>query len=438
MRKRTFIVLLALCVLLMPAMAGGSGEKASSDGGKTVIRFVSWQTNHATANEKVAEAYEALHPDVDVQFEYIGDMNSNDYMTTVDIMIMGGEPMDIVMTSGFPQHAQRADSGAYLDLDPYFEADGTTFEDSYNSTFRVNGGVYGIAGEMKYNLVLINKDLLDKAGLPVPSLEWTWDDYKAYAEAMTEGEGASKVYGSFFYTWGNQSLLGVSGVKKGTLYFKDDHTPIFDLPAFSDFLQYRKALEDEGVSTPIADIKALNMNYRDQFFRGQIAMLPMGTFMLSDIGNEKYSPEFVTTFARIPMWNSDDPHYNVADGTFFSIPRTSEHPEAAFDFLRFWTTEGVAIKGMFISNEKGADRMESVNAIVSGFTDKIDLDALSAIMGDPEWVESYPDYCPAFQMEIDTALAEEVELYLLGSQSLDDTVAKLINRSNAIIAEYTE
>ena len=161
MGLRTFIVLLALCVLLMPAMAGGSGEKASSYGGKTVIRFVSWQTNHAAANEKVAEAYEALHPDVDVQFEYIGDMNSNDYMTTVDIMIMGGEPMDIVMTSGFPQHAQRADSGAYLDLDPYFEAEGTTFEDSYNSTFRVNGGVYGIAGEMKYNMVLINKDLLD-------------------------------------------------------------------------------------------------------------------------------------------------------------------------------------------------------------------------------------------------------------------------------------
>ena len=436
--RKVLIALLAMAMLIMPLAAGGSSEGTSEEGGKTVIRFVSWQTNHAEGNERVAEAYEALHPDIDVQFEYIGDMNSTDYMTTVDIMIMGGEPMDIVMTSSFPNHAQRAASGAYINLDPYFEAEGTTFEDSYNSAFRVDGGAYGIAGEMKYNMVLINKDLLDKAGLPVPPVDWTWDDYKAYAEAMTEGEGASKVYGSFFYSWGNQNLLGVGSAKWGSTYFKDDHSPIFDDPSFVDFLEFRKALEDEGVSTPLADVKALNMNYRDQFFRGQIAMLPMGTFMLSDIGNEKYSPEFVTTFARIPLWNSDDPHYNVADGQFFSIPRTSEHPQEAYDFLRFWTTEGVAIKGMFISNEKGADRMESVDAIVSGFADKIDMEALTAIMNDPEWVESYPDFCPSYQMEIDSALTEETDLYLLGSQSLEDTISHLMDRSNAIIAEYSE
>ena len=374
MKRRLFILVLSICVLLMPVVAGGSSEKSSADGGKTVIRFVSWQTNHAAANEKVAEAYEALHPDVDVQFEYIGDMNSTDYMTTVDIMIMGGEPMDIVMTSNFPTHAQRADSGAYIDLDPYFEAEGTTFEDCYNTTFRVNGGVYGIAGEMKYNLVLINKDALDAAGLPVPPLDWTWDDYKAYAEALTHGEGASKVYGSYFHSWGNQNLLGVGSAKTGSTYFKDDKSPIFDDPAFVDFIQYRKALEDEGVSTPLADV----------------------------------------------------------------IPRTSTHPEAAFDFLRFWTTEGVAIKGMFISNEKGADRMESVNAIINGFTDKLDVEALTAIMGDPEWVESFPDFCPPYQTEIDTALTEETDMYLLGSQSLDQTVSNLMTRSNAIIAESAE
>ena len=436
MLKKLLIMLGIFCSLSLPLMAGGSSEATSEDG-KTVIRFVSWQTNHAAANEAVAQAYEALHPDIDIQFEYIGDMNSNDYMTAVDIMIMGGEPMDIVMTSGFPSHAQRADSGAYINLEPYFEAEGVSFEDSYNTTFRVNGGVYGITGEMKYNIVLINKDMLDAAGLPVPPLDWTWDDYRAYAEALTQGEGANKIYGSYFHSWGSQNVLGVGGAKLGSTYFKDDGSPIFDDPSFVNFLEFRKQLEADGYSTPLADVKALNMNYRDQFFRGQIAMLCMGTFMLSDIGNEIYSPDFVTTFARIPAWNSDDPHYNVADGQFFSISRTSTHPQEAYDFLRFWTTEGVAIKGMFISNEKGADRMESVNAIVSGFTDKLDFDALLAIMNDPKWVENFPDYCPPFQGEIDNVLTEETDLYLLGSQSLETTINNLMTRSNAIIAANT-
>ena len=33
-------------------------------------------------------------------------------------------------------------------------------------------------------------------------------------------------------------------------------------------------------------VKVLNMNYREQFFNETIAMLPMGSFMFSDIGNE--------------------------------------------------------------------------------------------------------------------------------------------------------
>ena len=55
---------------------------------------------------------------------------------------------------------------------------------------------------MKYNLVLINKDMLDAAGLDVPSLDWTWDDYREYAEKLTSGSGADTKYGSYFHSWG--------------------------------------------------------------------------------------------------------------------------------------------------------------------------------------------------------------------------------------------
>lgn len=59
----------------------------------------------------------------------------------------------------------------------------------------------------------------------------------------------------------------------------------------------------------------------------------MGTAMLSDIGNEKYAHDFVTTFARQPLWDKDGEHYNEAGGNIFSIAKTSEHPKERILYL---------------------------------------------------------------------------------------------------------
>lgn len=408
-------------------------KTAGSEGESITLRFASWQSNHAEGNQAVADAYHEINPNVTVEFEYIGDMNSAEYMTKTDVMIMGGEPLDIVMTDSLMSYTVRAASNAYLPLDGFFEAEGAKAEDEFEIIIRVDGKVYGIPAEMKYNnLVLINKNMLDEAGLSVPDLNWTWDDYREYAIKMTKGTGADKIYGSFFRSGGN--IFGVNAAKKGNPYFKDDGTLTFDEPYFSRFLQYRFDLEGkDGASVPQADIKALNLNYRDQFFSGKVAMMPLGTYVLSDIGNEKYKHDFITTFARMPLWDAADEHYNTAEATVFSIARTSEHPQEAYDFLKFWSTEGVKIKGMFLSNEKGADKMESVNSIVESFRDSVDMDALTKIMKDEKWVDSYAESTPAYQNEISSLEIEESDKFLLGTQSLEDTITNLMERGNEII-----
>ena len=157
----------------------GTTQGAEDNQEEITLRFVSWQTNHDAGNQKVAEAYKKLHPNVTVQFDYVGDMNSSDYLTKTDIMLMGGEPIDILMTANYAQYTVRAMSGSYLPLDDFMKEEGITAEDAYNVILKVNDQTYGIPGEMKYNLVLINKNMLDEAGLEVPALDWTWDDYQA-------------------------------------------------------------------------------------------------------------------------------------------------------------------------------------------------------------------------------------------------------------------
>ena len=195
----------------------GTTQAADENQEEITLRFVSWQTNHDEQNQKVAAAYKELHPNINVQFDYVGDMNSNDYLTKTDIMLMGGEAMDILMAPNYASYIVRAESGSYLSLDDYFTEEGTTAEDAYNVIVRVNDQTYGIPGEMKYNLVLINKDMLDAAGLDVPSLDWTWDDYREYAEKLTSGSGADTKYGSYFHSWGSCNLWGISSGKGGSL-----------------------------------------------------------------------------------------------------------------------------------------------------------------------------------------------------------------------------
>lgn len=90
---------------------------------------------------------------------------------------------------------------------------------------------------------------------------------------------------------------------------------------------------------------------------------------------------------------------------------------------------------MFISNEKGAAKSDSVKQIIAGFEDKLDTDTLTKIMDDPDWVDSYGTYIPDYQSEIDSILTEETDKYLLGSQSLDDTIKNLMDRGNEVIEE---
>ena len=158
-----------------------------------------------------------------------------------------------------------------------FEAEGTTAEDMFEVVVKVDDQVYGIPAEMKYNnLVLINKDMLDAAGLPVPDLNWTWDDYRDYAIQLTQGSGADAIYGSFFRSGAN--VFGINAAKQGNPYFYDDGTLTFEDPIWSRFLEFRYNLENtDKASTPQTDIKALNLNYRDQFFSGKVAMMPLGT-----------------------------------------------------------------------------------------------------------------------------------------------------------------
>lgn len=418
------------------AAQGGSADQGSSEE-KVNLRFVSWLTAHKDLDQKVAEAYMKDHPNISITFDYYGDMTATEYYKKVDLMVMGGEEMDILMASAFPEHAQRAGSGAYLPLEEFFEKEGIKPEDAYSIVQKVNGSMYGIPGDLKSWFVLLNKNYLDEAGLPVPSVDWTWDDYRDYAAKLTQGDGASKRYGSYFHSWDHYDYMGMwSNYPDNPMFNADMSAVNFDHPMFKEWLQFRHDLEQTDKSqVPFADVKSMNMNYRDKFFNGQIAMLPIGSFIVPELDDQdKYPHEFVTTFAPIPAWKDAEPGTTYTESHFYSISKTSKHPQEAYDFIRFYTTEGMRIRGISVSAEKGVDKMEFMNMQIDE-PKYVDVEALEKVMNNPAWKDNVYQNVPPYNKEMSQMMVDECSKFLLGTDSLDSVIESMMKNGTQMMKD---
>ena len=413
------------------------GEAAADSGEEITLRFLSWQTDYQDLNEQVAAAYKEEHPNINVVFDYYGDMTATEYYKKVDLMAMGGDEMDILMTSAFPEHAQRAASGTYLALDDYFAEEGVVPEEAYSIIQKVDDKIYGIPGDLKSWFVLINKDMLDAAGLEVPSLDWTWDDYREYAKAMTTGEGASKIYGSYFHSWDHYDYMGMWSTYPDNPMFKEDMSGVnFDDPDFKDWLQFRYDLEQvDKSSVSYGDVKSLNMNYRDKFFKGEIAMLPIGNFIVPELDDQdKYPHEFTTTFAPIPAWKDAEPGTTYTESHFYSVSKNSKHPKEAYDFIRFYTTEGMRIRGISVSAEAGIDKMEFMNMQIEDPT-YIDVETLKNVMNNPAWKDLVYTNVPSYNKEMSQLMLDECSKFLLGTDTIDNAISSLITNGTQLMKD---
>src|SRR5690606_6551005 len=86
-----------------------------------------------------------------------------------------------------------------LDLNPYYERDGVDLSDLWYDMTREwqwEGGMYGALLYATGQALYYNKGILEAAGEPVPSADWTWDDLLESAKRLTnEAEG---IYGVGF------------------------------------------------------------------------------------------------------------------------------------------------------------------------------------------------------------------------------------------------
>lgn len=436
---------------LLAGCGGGAGTTpkdnagASATGGKTELRLYTYGTESAYNWQKTLAAYEEKNPNIKINIIGLSDKgDTHEAMKKLDLAAASGEDMDVLMFSDPASYAQRVSLGMVAPLDDYIAKDGYKVNEEYKVDTKLNGKYYALPGKFNPWYVLLNKDMLDAAGLKVPT-DWTWDDYMDYAKKLTKGEGANKVYGTYFHGpqgggWLDYVKLEMSNQPENTEFIKADGSSNMDSPLFRKTLELRVKMEkDDKSAVPYADMLSQKLNYRTQFFNQKAAMITIGSWMNSELGGTDQVPlNFNVTVAPFPKnAPGDKGGYATVTTDYMSVAANSKHKDEAYKFIRWLTTDGAIVQGKNIpswSKVKAEDMSKITDTILSSTKnpEKVDKAALNSVLANSKASAIVPPV--SYQAEVYKAVNEEFEKLILGKQDIDATVKASQDRVAQIIA----
>ncbi|WP_135549575.1 extracellular solute-binding protein [Paenibacillus cymbidii] len=331
-----------------PATSGTSSATASATPGpKETVKLNFWgAVPEESGPAQVVENWNKANPDIQVTYKrFVNDTAGNTKLDTA--LLVNGE-VDLFINYSMDSLFKRINAGMAEPLDAYFGKDQFNVADHFGdkAIVPVGGKKYYIPAIILNDFISINKSMLEASKLPLPT-NWTWDDYKSYAQKMSKGEGANKIWGSVIGNAPNFSGWMANAVKTqlgANALYKEDGSTNIEHPAFKQYLDIQLELQNTlKVQPKHVEAKATKLDGNQTFLSGKAAMFWQGTANIRNIKNTKdYPHDFVTAFAPVPKLNASDKYETAGTGylDFVTISSRSSHKEAAWKFAKWYVTEG--------------------------------------------------------------------------------------------------
>jgi len=173
--KRTLLVI--AIVLLLPTFAMAAGD--NEDSGDQMQQTVQWwhigtAANDKAMNQKFADDFMALHPDVTIEITVLENEAFKSKLTTV---MQSGNPPDLFQTWGGGVLSEYAKAGLVRDItkDVKGTAWGNSMAPGVWEVYSTDGKVYAVPNDAGGITFWYNKDLLASVGYN--SFPKTWSDF---------------------------------------------------------------------------------------------------------------------------------------------------------------------------------------------------------------------------------------------------------------------
>jgi multiple sugar transport system substrate-binding protein len=304
----------------------------SSGGGSTSSVLQVWGgVPAASGPQKVVDAFQAKFPQYKVNYtRFVNDDRGN---LKLDTALQGGIDIDVYFTYAQENLALRAGSGLTADLTDRVAADPDLkvfLDTDQPRAFLDNGRIKALATAREPYFVLFNEKLRQQAGVELPH-EWTIEQYRATAKQLTTAQ-----------TYGCYTIPDVPRIKLGPNYWYAGDRSNFGDPHFEQSFALGREMIAEGSAFPWREVLARHLAAYQQnsFLQQEFHLWSTAPFNLRYLYDaKKYPHDFKVAFAPPPTvdggdWNGGS--YN----NFVMINPKSPKTDAAWEFVKFWLTEG--------------------------------------------------------------------------------------------------
>ena len=332
--KRLLSLALMLCLVL--AVAPATAEDPIE------LHFVcAYAANYGM--QDLIDDFEAAHPNVKIILDVYN--NSSDGNQAVDNMLMAGDMIDLQLAYGLDKTDARASSDFYVNLDDYVADWGIDMQETFGVDIKMRNSegeehYFGIPVDALQWYIVINMTEWENAGLGELPKAWTWDEYIDACRKMNQDGipgGADVLDGG--YNWVNH-VRQVYGAD--VWYNEEGYSAILSNPLFKEALQMKLDCETEGIWFPYPDARQTGNTQVAPFLEHRANSYVTCNVWRFIANTTDYPIDFKCGFAPYPTREPGQTNYVEGPTVygFMTITNTCKHPDEAWEFVKYFATEG--------------------------------------------------------------------------------------------------
>jgi multiple sugar transport system substrate-binding protein len=429
------VALVGATVSLAAAALTGCSGSSTPDADTLNIAYWDYGPAAETGNQAIADGFTEQNPEITVTLTPVAGDNWGGYYANLATLIASGKKPDLAFTASegikfLAQNNLVVPINDYLDNDESAQALKDDIAPALLQSFAFDGQITAIPNGWNDMVIYYNTAMFDAAGLDYPAADWTWDDFKATAAALTkdtDGDGTPNQYG---FTWaGNEIFPGILpwvANAGGNLVNDDVSQATADSAPVKEAVQYLEDLITEGISpapSPMGDIFT-------GFQNGSIAMFGGGRWPSATFLGEGF------TDWDIQLYPTGKTYQTVAGAAGYAILTSAVDPDLAWEFQKY-TVSAEVQDAQIGTPEAPRDSIPTLRSTAQKTVDAGIPPANGALFYAS--VDDYPALtpfpAPAKYSEYEATVLRYTQLIFAGEVSVDEGLAQLQTDLSAIVTQ---